>query len=290
MRTKDGKYLVRGITGVFLPILTHICKRTIVFWCLILTACGPISRDVPDPVPTVLTDTPVNSIDTIISDMQIPHDARPHGVPSNYDWAVGPRMGYGNEPPAEWSAIIPWGQVYECAEGNAATNTRVQIRNLRLYVLSKRSGAWTQVQYSPSVQGAAYREDFQGDVNQPADERPEPDGGLSVMVGSGYNYHFFTTRETIDPTDIGGVFATVEARLIRNDSRQPDDRAQACYLLSMGADYWRSLDAQWNAAFKNNGDVAIGRFKRIANEWQAFNMISLSPAEVRANPPPIMNP
>lgn len=270
-------------------MLARALTYSIVSWLLVLAACAAVPREQPENRPTVRPIAASNTVDEIIADMQLPHDARPHGVPSSYDWAHGPRVGYGNQPPADWGAIIPWGQVYECAEGHTAANTRVQIRDARLYIRSRRGGDWRQLQHSASVQGAAYREDFQGDVSRPADERPEPDGGLSVTVGGGYNYHFFTTRESIDPADIGGVFTTIEARLIVGDAKQSDDRDRACYLLSMGADYWRSLDAQWNASFSNNGDVAVGRFKRITNEWQSFNMISLSKAEIQTNPPPIAN-
>ena len=41
-----------------------------------------------------------------------------------------------------------------------------------------------------------------------------------------------------------------------------DDRAQARYLLCMGADYWTTLDASWSN-FTTNGDVGIGRFKYV---------------------------
>jgi hypothetical protein len=199
--------------------------------------------------------------------MQPPHDASPHGVPASYDWSAGPRMGLGNNP-GEFTAIIPWGQVYECAEGNLVTTTRVHIRNIGLYILSKSTGQWKQVQRFPAVAGAAYREDLKYDANRPAGERIEPEGGLSVIAGDGYNYHFFTWRDSIDP-----------------DS--PDDRAQACYLLSMGADYWRDLKVGWNAQFTNNGDVAIGKFKRVTVKLQAFNVTSLSADEIRQNPPPV---
>ena len=69
------------------------------------------------------------SLEEIISDMTEPHEGRPHGVPSNYDWALKPRRG-AETPPETWNAAIAWGQLYEWIEGNPATNTRVQIRDL----------------------------------------------------------------------------------------------------------------------------------------------------------------
>lgn len=228
----------------------------------------------------------LNSLETILYDMTGQHEGSPSGVPASYDWAKGPRMGMGNDPGA-FRALMAWGQVYEDAEGNPATNTRVQLRNMKAYVLSKKDGAWRVVQESVSVDGAAYREDFVADVNKPADVRAEAEG-VSVKLEPNYNFHYWPTsgRTEIDPTDIAGIFTTMQARLIVDDENKPDDRDKARYLLSMGADYWLDLTTQWDQ-FKTNGDVAIGKFKYVTPEWQAFNMTSLSEEELRKNPPPL---
>lgn len=229
----------------------------------------------------------VNSVQTIIDDMTLPHEGHPHGVPLNYDWAVNPRVGMGNDPGA-FRAMTAWGQIYEDASGNPAVNSRVQIRDMRSYLLSKRDGRWHLLQSSRGVEGAAYREDFAGDVNKPPDLRIEPDSTVSVTAGGGYNYHFWppTGRAVIDPRDVAGIFTTVQARLIEEDTTGTDDRASARYLLSMGGDYWLSLSAPWDN-FKTNGDIGIGRFKNVRREWQAFNMTSLTADSLRRNPPPI---
>lgn len=240
-------------------------------------------------IPTSFSTTPTanNSINTIAQDMQLPHEGKPHGVPASYNWATKPRLGMGNKP-GNFQAITAWGQVYEDAQGNPAKNTRVQIRNIRTYVLSKK-GKWQLVQSTAKVQGSAFREDFAGDANQPANVRTEADGSVSVKAGGGYNYHFWPAmnRATINPQDIAGVYTTVQSRLIVDNAKQPDDRDQAKYLLSMGADYWQSVNAQWKADWSANGDVGIGRFKYVRKNWQAFNMTTLSEAELRKNPPPL---
>lgn len=229
----------------------------------------------------------VNSIETIISDMKLPHEGRPHGVPTSYGWTKGPRMESGNDP-AAFGAIIAWGQVYEDAEGNPAKNTRVQLKDIKAYLLSKKDGKWRLIQNSRDVAGAAYREDFVGDINKPADIRNEADGSVSVKAGGGYNFHFWpsTGRAPMDPDDIGGVFTTVRARLIIDDPTQPDDRAKARYLLNMGGDYWLNLNAKWDNWTTNKG-IAMGRFKYVKPEWQAFNMTTLSEDEIRRNQPPL---
>jgi hypothetical protein len=202
------------------------------------------------------------------------------------DWYQKPRISMGNNPPADWTAFIAWGQLYEDINKNPATNTRVQIRNIKAYILSKSTNRWTRVQNSGRVEGAWYAESFADNENKPAAVRNESEG-VSVTAGNGFNFHFWPpNRVTIDPTDIAGVFTTVQARLILNDPNKPDDRTTARYILSMGADYWKSLDAPWDN-FKTNADAAIGKFKYVRNEWRAFNMHTLSEEALRNNPPPI---
>ncbi len=123
---------------------------------------------------------------------------------------------------------------------------------------------------------------------KPADVRNEPSGTISITCGDGYNYHFWTTggRTKIDPEDIAGVFTTVQARLILDNPDELDDREKAAYLLNVGGDYWKSLDADWDY-FETNNDIGMGRFKYVTKEWQAFNMHTLSESELRKNPPPI---
>jgi hypothetical protein len=238
-----------------------------------------------------INDYPAEATDpvaTIIYDMIPPHEGKPHGV--NYDWASGPRIGMGNNPKG-FKALIAWGQLYEDSQGNPATNSRVQISNIKAYMLSKRDGKWHLLQRSRKVEGAAYREDYVGDINKPADIRYESDGSISVKAGQGYNFHFWspTGRVQIDPNDVAGIFTTVQARLVIDNPQKPDDRSKARYLLSMGGDYWLDLSAQWDN-WTTNGDIGIGKFKYVTTKWQAFNMTNLSPTEIRQNPPPMEIP
>jgi hypothetical protein len=251
---------------------------------LLPAAC---SREKGAAGPTGGGPNPDDPVEVMVGDMTPPHEGSPHGVPLSYDWARGPRVGMGNDPGA-FRAMILWGQVYEAAEGNPSANTRVHLRDAAAWVLSKRTRQWRLVQSSVSVEGSAYREDFAGDVNRPADVRAEPDGGVSVTAGGGYNYHFWppSGRAAIDPNDIGGVVTRVRARLVSGDTTRPDDRAAARYLLSVGGDYWLSRTAAWDN-FKTNGDIGIGKFKYVGTEWKSFYMTTLSADSLRANPPPV---
>jgi hypothetical protein len=265
-----------------------ILIRTFVIGLVILL--GACSR--PNPITEELESTALNTVQTIIDDMTLPHEAKLSGVPESYDWSSGPRPGMWNTPVDKngvlFYALTAWGQVYEADGGNPAWNSRVQLRNMQAWVLSKRTNTWSVVQSQMIVEGGAFREDFQGNASKAADIRKESTG-ISVTAGDGHNFHFWPKggRAAIDPNDIKGVYITVKARLILNDPNGPDDRSQARYLLGVGADYWLNQTIGWQANPWVNGDVAIARHKFVKPYWESFNMSTLSADELRRNPPPL---
>jgi len=236
-----------------------------------------------------VTNDVANTVDTLISDMTLPHEAAPPGVPESYDWAKGPTA-YTQPIPERFHALVAWGQVYEDICGNPASNTRVQIRDIRASMLSKSDHQWHLLQESRRVDGAAFLESFVPHISKPGDVRHESDGTVSVKAGGGFNFHFFTpSRATIDPGDVAALWTTVEARLVVDDPASPDDRARARYLLNVGADLWRDTTVDFTSE-EDNPAVAMGRFKYVTTGWQPFNMLymegGLDEALLRQNPPP----
>ena len=229
----------------------------------------------------------INSVATILSDMQGSHEGRLSGVPDSYDWAKRPRLGMGNKP-GSFRALTAWGQIYREAGAAVPANTRIEIRNMKAYILHKSDNKWHKVQESVGVEGGAYVEDFAGDKSIAPDARKEPSGSVSVKLTPGYNYHFWPAagRATFDPNDLAGVYVTYQARLILNNSSATDDRAQARFLAGAGGDYWLNATAQGNN-FKTNGDFAIGKMKLVTKKWRTFNAITLSADQIRSAPPPI---
>jgi hypothetical protein len=228
------------------------------------------------------------TLEEIITDMTLAHEGRPHGVPTSIDWALKPRVG-ALVPPDTWNAAIAWGQLYEWINGNPATNTRVNIKDLEMYYLSKADQKWHLLQKSVGVDGNAYVEDFAGDVNKPADKRIEKDGSVSVKAGGGYNFHFWSKlgRVKYPQGDVAGIYVTVKARLVVDKTTLPDDRDKAKYLMSVGGDWWLSLTAPWDN-WKTNWDMGISRFRYVNTEWKSYNMCSVPAAKIRENPPPFV--
>ena len=259
---------------------------------------APIHSD-PSPIIPAQSNVPVSNssasnppIPSAFYDSTLPGEGYPSGVPSYYDWATKPILGYGNNVPSGWNAFTAWGQLYVEQGWNppANGNTRVQIGALDAWYLSKSTNKWVLLQHADQVSGAAYVEDFANDANKIADIRDESanGGGISVTAGNGYNFHFWTSRATLpDTSDIAGVYTRFQSRLILADSSGVDDRDSTRYLASDGADYWRSLYSGWASDWSNNGGVASGRFKFVTNNWQDFAMSTLTPEQLIGNPPPV---
>jgi hypothetical protein len=225
-------------------------------------------------------------VDQLVDDMTLRHEALMEGVPAGYSWGAGPRVGMGNDTRG-FTAATAWGQVYAASNGAGSTNTRVALRNIGLAVLSKRTGRWTVVQDDVTPAGGYFAADFQGNRTAPGSVRRESDGSISVMPGSGFNFHFWAiNRVNIDPSDIGGVAAWFQARLVVDNPGRPDDRASARFLPSAGIDWWASGNASWNN-LTTNGDASIGRARFVRNDWALFTTHTLSPQQITQNPPPI---
>ena len=136
--------------------------------------------------------------------------------------------------------------------------------------------------------GAAYHEDFSGDLNKPADVRSEPDGTISAVAGGGFNFHFYpVARAAIDPDNIQGIVTLFEARLIVGDPGKPDDRSAARFLCIAGADYYPALTGSWPGNESFNPGVALGKMKYVRTDWRSFSMTTLNKSQLESNPPPI---
>jgi hypothetical protein len=75
-------------------------------------------------------------------------DAFPLGVPHSWSWYQGWNVGGQLTPPAGFTAVEGWGQVYpeEGASTAANANADVQIANSKTYVHIKQTGQWVLVQ------------------------------------------------------------------------------------------------------------------------------------------------
>jgi hypothetical protein len=275
-----------------------------------------------DLSPTLMTppggSLKLNSVQEIENDMRMLNEGALLGVNPSFGFAKGP--GYvvmGNTPrgtntpgwfkraehslrrPDYWNAILPWFVLFE-GVGNEATNTRIQIRNLKAFYKSKADGQWklwgVSNDYGGSncPQGSNYAA-----CTGPSDKRAEPDGGVSFRPIPGMNFHGWWQlgRMPINPTDVAAVFVTAQTRLIQDTGSRPADRHKAKYLVHIGADYYPTPTYVFGSQAAPG--VGLSRSKYITQDWRPVNFMTFSDvgiqepgggialANVRAAPPPL---
>ena len=251
----------------------------------------------------------------MVSDMTKLNDLVLKGVNPMYGFARGP--GYvimGNDPRGTntpdwykasypwmnngnyWNYLLPWFVQFE-GEGNAATNTRIQMRYMKVFIKSRSSGTWYKVNKSDGVggilcpQGSNYFHCPESGVLT-----VESPGTVSSLPVAAHNLHgWWGGRELITGNDIAAVVVTIQARLVVGDPGRGDDRAKAKYLIQVGADYYPTNGSAETVL----PAVGISRAKLLTNDWQPFSMSTFSDvgkqepgggitaAQMRADPPPL---
>ena len=279
-------------------------------------APAPVSA--PAPVAQQNRGGTVNSVQEIINDMKLYNEGELAGVDKGNGWASGP--GYvimGNIPrgtntpsywrpanthfksSATWNAVIPWLVVFD-GVGNGATNTRVQMRNIKLYMKRKSTNRWEVIINQP-ISGEDYPKSLQGDQTTRSDIRYEADGSRSLKPnGRNRVFHGWGSPINFDAWDLKALVTTVQARLVVDNPARPDDRSRAKFLIHVGADYYPETSTRVAAtapAYYFPG-VGVSRAKYVRNEWRAFNFStidagkpepggSISTQELINNPPPL---
>jgi hypothetical protein len=142
---------------------------------------------------------------------------------------------------------------------------RVEVRDIRSFIWSVSERRWALVQEALGVVGAHYFDDFRSNASVPADPRTEADGGTSVSMIPGYNFHFWpdTGRAGVSPGDVGAVVTIYSARLIGAAA------ADAKYIASAGGDWWRAPGALFDggAIGAHNDGIGQGRFVELSSIW-----------------------
>jgi hypothetical protein len=227
--------------------------------------------------------------DLLWSDMHLPHEVMPEGVPPGFDWAKRPRI-HLDRNRRRFHALEAWGQIYACARRSLAPFASVELRDLNAWVFDHATLSWIRVQKSRRVAGAAYREDYVNNEATPGQTGVGPGGGTTVTLTPGRNFHFWDMRgrARVDATHMLDIVVTVRARLLAPYSGYLGE--QECVILAAGADYWISKTALWTVSKNTVSNVGIGRFKRIGPSWRLYTMSTASGSLLRHHPLPITIP
>ncbi len=224
-----------------------------------------------------------SEVDEAVHDMQWNHEGTPHGLLASSGWTTKGRVSYWTTP-SDAANIIYWGTLYETVVGNPSPNTRVAIKNCRLWM--RWGSTWYSQQSFSNVEGGNYHEDFRDNNNiSPGDRRQENGfrslrAGAKSTAGVGRNYHFFAASFKSFGSGSNGVCARCDFYSIKHNANGTDDRNSAQYLVNSGADFYTS-GGSWK------GDVAIGRFKWVNTYTRRAYMHNLSESDFRNNPPPL---
>lgn len=270
-----------------------------------------------------------NLIDDIKADMLL-NEAELLKAPSNTGWSKNANIVIGAAPrgdatpswwqpndkyyksAAYWHAITPWFVIYP-GTMHKASNVRVKVSDIKLFVLKRSSNTWQQVNVdtgdptwqfhqlhvSPSTAG------------EKVNKRMEPDGKISYRLNAGLNpIHGGIYKYEILGSDVKAVYAQLTSELILDDPDKTDDRAQAQLLLSIGADYYPNINLRvkdfatpvnWIPA------AAASRFSLVKRSPRVHHLATINPpgpiknngskfpdthktisiVELEANPPPV---
>lgn len=199
----------------------------------------------------------------LLADMSGSSEDMPQGVPPSYDWAGHPRA-HDISSFRTYDAFSAWGQLYQCAGTPTSPRESVQLRNMQAWILLRGSRRWQRRQLSSSFAGANFPEDYSG-ASSPGHFVISRTGTAIQMVPR-RNAHFWpaTGRVPLAGARVAAIVVGVEARL------RPSTSGHPCVVLSVGGDMWRSITAVPGTGA--NGDIGIGRFKRVQRRWRLFTM------------------
>ena len=277
-------------------------------------ASGPTA--VPLRGATVFTEVSLRQadfVDTIVSDMKLFHDGPSAVLEVLKGWGSGAGWPLASARPSGWQYAIPWTHVIADTShqngsglpwrvpgpyiGNQGSNTRVQQRDLQMWWLLS-DGRWVlgsrNNKMSPTLYPYNWAEgtDLMGtDVWR---DESANGGGVSMRaIGrEQYSRHLWHTWAAphVVPNNAVGAVTVFYMRKILDNPAGPDDRNQARILAAGAGDWYK--DAATLTAAKVQGQnvlyMGFSRLKYITNDWQLFAWTSLSEAQLRANPPPVI--
>lgn len=242
------------------------------------------------------------TIDTVIKDMSLSSEAMV--IDPKYDWQSKPKVTQwapsGTILPSWWTGtrpqwcynVLTWYTAFE-AQGNAATNTRLAVRNLRIYVLSNKTRTWTLVDAvaQPYTDLWKYPFNYAGDYTAAA-MRKETDGGYSMKPKyPNFEHGYGKTAALADPSDVRAVFMAIDFKLVVDNPALADDRAKARYVVDVGADYYPGKGMSWGLGYAPG--LGNGRYLLATNDWRTATLLvpnksmNATSEEIRTNPPPL---
>ncbi|SEN57861.1 hypothetical protein [Nitrosomonas marina] len=246
-----------------------------------------------------------NIIDDIKADMLL-NEAELLDAPVNAGWAKRANITMGGAPrgdatpswwqpndkyyksSAYWHAITPWFIIYPGTMHNAS-NVRVKISEIKLYILKRSSNTWELVNTDDADPTWQFHQSYisSSTASQKVNKRIEPDGKISFKLNKGLNpIHGGIHKYEIYGPDVKAVYAQLTTELVLDDPDKRDDRVEAQLLVSVGADYYPDMNLRvrdFTAPHYWVPAVAASRFGLVKRDPRIHHVATISP------PGPIKN-
>jgi hypothetical protein len=207
------------------------------------------------------------------------------GVPRTYDWCSGSyKPPEHSGPPADFTAVSGWGQVYAETgkEHHQNPAAQIEIANSQTYVRIKSSRQWmlTQDQNVNPISGGYFVPDFSSEDAEPL-RLEQKDGRAAIEAPPpGRNAHFWIIKRGTYPAGhVDGVY-------VQMDLRASDPKMNL--VANAGADWWRDPIADFVQGFANNPTAGTSNWIKLSSGWSTLRFYSLSTTELMAAPPPML--
>jgi hypothetical protein len=257
--------------------------------------------------------TAANLVDTIVADMKLFHDGPSAVLESLPGWGSGASWPEATPRPSGWQFAIPWTHVMADTSspngngypwrvpgpytGNQGYNTRVQQRDVQMWWLLS-DGRWVLGSHNNALEPVMYPLHWAEGTEAYATDvlRNESGNGGGVSMRSigreGYArhlWHAWAAPHRVPDNALGAV-TVFFARKILDNPAGPDDRAQVRLMAAGAGDWYRDQATLTTPKVQGQNVLYMGfsRLKYITNDWQVFGWTSLSEAQLRANPPPVI--
>ena len=181
-----------------------------------------------------------------------------------------------------WNGITPWIVIYPGAN-HTATNVRVKVSNLELFILEHSTGLWRLI--NPSDNNPTWQVHQShispGTASETVDRRVEPDGKVSYKLNTGLNpIHAGVGKFVITGSDVKAVYARVITELILDDENLSDDRSSAELTMSVGGDYYPDVSlvvGDFAAPYDWIPAIAASRFGLISSDRRIHHVATIDP-------------
>ncbi len=214
-----------------------------------------------------------------------PSEAAAAGVPSSWEWVAGATGTSTSSPDGAHTHANYWGALFRGPSDSTAKNTQVALRNCSMWFLEESAQAWSNTAAAVELAGSTFSPTY-------ADSGPDPivlgqlATGINVVPAAGHIWHFWQGNG-FQPVNraVREVLTNCQSRLALRSASGADDRAEADYLLHMGAD-WRDPN---DPSCENDNYICpswgVSRLERVKSTWRNHTFHSMTEADMAEGAP-----